>query len=181
MSDSKTAEKSQMSDILTMLYKAFDDVTATIRALDAKASYLIAIVVFLGGSYYGLIKDVYVGDALPKFYYLPLLFLILSAWFYIISLSPYSDLSKKLVADDAIYVKNNFFILTQNQPLQSNDIFKADLTDPETIKKVITIEILKLSHLRDAKIKWIKNATYALHGFMLLASGMMIHAFCVQG
>ena len=167
MSDSKTAEKSQMSDILTMLYKAFDDVTATIRALDAKASYLIAIVVFLGGSYYGLIKDVYVGDALPKFYYLPLLFLILSAWFYIISLSP--------------YVKNNFFILTQNQPLQSNDIFKADLTDPETIKKVITIEILKLSHLRDAKIKWIKNATYALHGFMLLASGMMIHAFCVQG
>ena len=132
-----------MNDEMPFLYKAFDDVTATIRALDAKASYLLAIVVFLGGAYYGLIKDICAKDTFLTFYFLPLFLLILSVWFYIYSLSPYSDLSKKLVSDDAAFVKNNFYILTQNQPVQSNDIFEADLTNTKETKKLIVIEIIR--------------------------------------
>lgn len=99
-----------MNDEMPFLYKAFDDVTATIRALDAKASYLLAIVVFMGGAYYGLIKDICVKDTLLTLYFLPLFLLILSVWFYIFSLFPYDNLSKKLVPEDAEFVENNFFI-----------------------------------------------------------------------
>lgn len=164
-----------MTNRLTLLYKAFDDVSLTIRALDAKASYLLAIVIFLGGSYFGLIKELLGStNPLPHLYYLPFIVLVSAICFYIYSLIPRINPTGKLEKSDIEFAKNKFFIPIDTKPIGSQDIFQMDESKIEEIERIIAIEILQLSYIRDTKIKYIKCGTNAILLFIFFATLIFI-------
>lgn len=149
---------------------ALKDVTDTVRAQDRKASYMIAIIFFLVTAFTlttlrinEIVKIEYL-DHMMLFY--PILYFIVAVGFLFYSYNPVSNPTKVLSNEDAEFGKDKFFILfTKDRDKEATKLvedFLSATSDIKGILKILYIENLKLSKIRDRKISLIKNANVFL-------------------
>ena len=149
---------------------ALKDVTDTVRAQDRKASYMIAIIFFLVTAFTlttlrinEIVKIEYL-DHLILFY--PILYFIVGVGFLFYSYNPVSNPTKVLSKEDADYGADKFFVsFTKDRDKDATKLvenFLSATSDIKGILKILYIEILKLSKIRDRKISLIKNANVFL-------------------
>lgn len=150
---------------IEVLRDALSDVTSTIRAQDNKASYIIAIVLFISGSYgycVGIIKDIKCFDYEILMYYFPLIYFILAIFFLFRSYSPVSNPVEVLNKEDEEFGKDKFFSFYSRDKERKAETmantFIVNTKKIEDICRIIYIEILKLSKIRERKIHNIKIA-----------------------
>lgn len=149
---------------------ALKDVTDTIRAQDRKASYMIAIIFFLISTFTlttlrmnDLVKiECY--NTLVLFY--PVFYLIIAVGFLFYSYNPVSNPIEALSKEDAEFGKDKFFIFygkdkDKNAENLADDFLSAT-SEIKGVLRVLYIEILKLSKIRERKISLIKNANIFL-------------------
>lgn len=149
---------------------ALKDVQDTIRAQDRKASYMIAIVFFLITAFTlitlrmnEIVKIEYL-DTLVLF--CPILYFIIAVVFLFYSYNPVSNPTEVLSKEDSDLGKDKFFVLfTKDRDKYATKLvedFLSVISDIKDILKILYIEILKLSKIRDRKISLIKNANVFL-------------------
>jgi len=157
---------------------ALKDVQDTIRAQDRKASYMIAIVFFLISAFTlvtlkmnDLVTIEYL-DNLVLFY--PVFYFIIAVCFLFYSYNPVSNPTEVLTQEDAEFGKDKFFIFYKKDKDKSSEILADDFLsvteEIRSILRVLYIEILKLSKIRERKISLIKN------GNLFLFIGLIVGA-----
>jgi Ca2+/Na+ antiporter len=155
---------------IEILRDALKDATDTIRAQDRKASYMIAIVFFIISAFSmttlkisSLEKIQYV-DHLALFF--PILYLIVAVGFLFYSYNPVSNPTEALITEDIEFGKDKFFTFYMNDKEKSAeklaDDFLSATNEVRGILRVLYIEILKLSKIRERKIAFIKKANLFL-------------------
>ena len=149
---------------------ALKDVTDTVRAQDRKASYMIAIIFFLVTAFTlttlrinEIVKIEYL-DHMMLFY--PIVYFFVTVGFLFYSYNPVSNPTKVLSNEDAEFGKDKFFVLfTKDRDKDATKLvedFLSATSDIKGILKILYIENLKLSKIRDRKISLIKNANVFL-------------------
>lgn len=148
---------------IEVLRDALKDVVDTLRALDRKTSYLININSFIFGGYILImmqIKNISFLNYQDLIFFFPLIYLIIALFFYFFSYSPVSDPSEVLQKDDKEFGKNKFYShyiedrFFSAEKLSSE--FFDDTKDAKSLSRVLYIEILKLSKIRERRIGLIK-------------------------
>jgi len=158
---------------------ALKDVTETIRAQDRKASYMIAIVLFLISAFTltalkmnEIIKIEYLDD-LVLFY--PVCYFIIAVGLLFYSYYPVLNPTEVLSKEDAQFIEDKFFILyKKDRDKNADKLADGFLNATKNIKdilKILYIEILILSKIRERKISLIKNANLFL--FIGFGAGIM--------
>lgn len=157
-----------LSNKLEYIYKAMDDTSSTIRALDAKINYIFVatgIVFALLAGVFDKILTVY-KDNSSRPYVSGVIFLLLSAYIVFMFISIYKGyitLYPKNNPQDKVYhensdVKNLWYLLNDNK----NNSLKMTLKDyndelksmsEDDILTSILFELMKLSYIRNIKLK----------------------------
>ncbi|HJE03307.1 MAG TPA: hypothetical protein K8U92_05450 [Aliarcobacter thereius] len=149
---------------------ALKDVIDTIRAQDRKASYMIAIAFFLITAFtmatikINTLDEIRYLDHLVLFF--PLLFFIVGVSFLFYSYNPVSNPTEVLIKDDEEFGRDKFFIFYMEDRDKSGEElatkFIEDTKEIKDILRVLYIEILKLSKIRERKVSYIKKANLFL-------------------
>lgn len=148
---------------IEFLYKALDDVTNTIRSLDTKASLIFAIVVFIGGGYITLIKEL----PIEVWLLIPFLPLFTAIIFFLLSYHPVTE-PKEIFKNENSELNKKFYIPTfyhrsKDLKIDFEDLYRSfdeNIRTTEEIQKVLLYEVTKLSHIRDTKVGFIKKGIF---------------------
>jgi len=151
---------------IEVLRDALKDVQDTIRAQDRKASYIIAIEFFIISSFVYFYKFAHQLEGIKEYFQLfdlfPVLFFIISIGYLFLSYSPVSNPQEVLNKDDQEFGRGKFFVFYSkdfeynSEQLAEN--YLKDTAEEKGLIRVLYIEILKLSKIRERKIKYIKEA-----------------------
>lgn len=150
---------------------ALKDAIDTIRALDRKASYIIAIILFLISSFVLItlkIKNklifentnISIDNIVNLFLFFPIIYFVIAIALLFYSYNPVSNPMEVLKEDDKSFGKDTFFIFYSKdqekdaKDLTNNFLLKAKGIDG--ILRILYIEILKISKIRERKISLIK-------------------------
>ena len=168
--------KDLLKSRIEVLRDALKDVQDTIRAQDRKASYIIAIEFFLVSGYIYVYKLFYKIESINSYSqladFLPLMFFIISILFLFYSYNPIMNPQEVLNEEDKKFGANKFFIFyLKDLQYKSSDLaddYLNDTTSEKGLVRVIYIEILKLSKIRETKVNLIKKGNlFLLIGFVL--------------
>lgn len=151
---------------IELLKDALKDVQETIRAQDRKASYIIAIEFFMISSFIYAFFAMKSYDKIDSLYKLvelyPIVFFIISILYLFYSYSPVTNPQEVLDDKDKDLGKNKFFVFySKDLEYSSHELSQNLLNDIDSEKnllRVVYIEILKLSKIRERKIKYINIA-----------------------
>jgi len=162
MAENKDLTKSRIE----VLRDALKDVQDTIRAQDRKASYIIAIEFFIISSFVYFYKFSHQLEGINEYSQLfdlfPVLFFIISIRYLFLSYSPVSNPQEVLNKDDQEFGKGKFFVFYSKDLEYSSEQlaerYLEDTAEEKGLIRVLYIEILKLSKIRERKIKYIKEA-----------------------
>lgn len=159
-------EKSKIEVVRDALKDAID----TIRAQDRKASYMIAIVFFLITAFVlttlkinSFEKSISYNDLIDFF---PIIYLFITVGFLFYSYSPVSNPTDVLTEEDKEFGKDKFFIFHMKDKEKDSETLADNFIDATSnikgILKILYIEILKVSKIRERKISLIKQSTEIL-------------------
>lgn len=159
-------EKSKIEVVRDALKDAID----TIRAQDRKASYMIAIVFFLITAFVLTTlkincfeKSISYNDLIDFF---PIIYLFITVGFLFYSYSPVSNPTDVLTEEDKEFGKDKFFIFHMKDKEKDSETLADSFIDATSnikgILKILYIEILKVSKIRERKISLIKQSTEIL-------------------
>ncbi len=148
---------------IEVLRDALKDVVDTLRALDRKTSYLINIISFIFGGYVLImmkVENINFLDYEDLIIFFPLIYLVIAMFFYFFSYSPVSNPSEVLQEEDKEFGKNKFYSHYLGDRFYSakdlsNSFFDSTI-DAKSLARVLYIEILKLSKIRERRIDHIK-------------------------
>ena len=151
---------------IELVRDALKDTIDTIRAQDRKASYMIAIVFFMVSAYSLITSKKHSFECIGSFqdliHFYPIIYLLLAALSLLISYNPVLNPVKVLTDEDIKLGKNKLFVLYTKDKENSSDKLADDFIkstkSTKNILKLLYIEILKLSKIRDRKISYIKFA-----------------------
>lgn len=178
MSRDKDLDKSRIE----VLRDALKDVSDTIRAQDRKISYIIAIVLFIFSGYFINLPN-FLGvqniSNIEFIDYFPLSYLTLSIVFFFYAYNPVSNPVEVLKKDDVDFGRDKFFSLYEfdkNKNAKSlADNYIDSTEDIKGVARVLYVEILKLSKIRERKIKLIKVANKLFFlGILLMVLQLVI-------
>lgn len=173
-----TENKDLLKSRIEVLRDALKDVQDTIRAQDRKASYIIAIEFFIVSGYIYIYKFINEPNIIIKSYpqlldFFPILFFIISVLFLFYSYNPIMNPQEVLNDKDKEFGKNKFFIFYQkdleHKSADLADKYLQDTSEEKGLIRVLYIEILKLSKIRETKVKFIKNGNTFLSIGMILS------------
>ena len=167
-------EKSKIEVVRDALKDAID----TVRAQDRKASYMIAIIFFLISSFilttlyinkdfcvYNINID-YVKNITNLLVFFPILYFLIAVMFLFYSYNPVSNPTEVLTKEDEEFGRDKFFIFHMNDKEKNSEILASNFieatNDMKGILKILYIEILKVSKIRERKISLIKQSTIFL-------------------
>lgn len=150
-----------------ILRDAWTEVNDTIRAQDRKASYMIALVWFLISAFSiatikinGLQTFSHLVEILLFF---PVFYLMMAAFYLFYSYYPQVNPITALRPEDREFQQNKLFILhTRNQEHSASELAEKFINDTYDFKQAVRmlyIEIIKLSKIRDRKISLIKQSS----------------------
>lgn len=159
-------EKSKIEVVRDALKDAID----TIRAQDRKASYMIAIIFFLITAFVlttlkinSFEKGISYNNLIVFF---PIIYLFITVGFLFYSYNPVSNPTEVLTEEDKEFGKDKFFIFhMKDKEKDSETLASSFINATEDIKgilKILYIEILKISKIRERKISLIKQSTEIL-------------------
>ncbi len=157
---------------------ALKDVIDTVRAQDRKASYVIAIIFFMIGSFiyttlyikkdfciYNINID-YLDNIINLLVFFPILYFLIAVMSLFYSYNPVSNPTEALTKEDEEFGRDKFFIFHINDKEKNSETlansFIESTTDIKGILKILYIEILKVSKIRERKISLIKFSTFFL-------------------
>ena len=171
---------------IEVLRDALKDVVDTLRALDRKTSYLINIISFIFGGFILImmqIKNINFLNYHDLVLFFPLGYLIAAMFFYFFSYSPVSNPSEVLQEDDEEFGKNKFYShfigdgVYDAQKL-SNSFFDTT-KDPKDLGRILYIEILKLSKIRENRIRRIHlgNIHFLIGAILMIFQIMSLGKF----
>ncbi len=151
---------------IELVRDALKDTIDTIRAQDRKASYMIAIVFFMVSAYSLITSKKHSFECISSFqeliHFYPIIYLLLAVGFLFFSYNPVLNPVKVLTDEDIKLGKNKLFVLYTKDKENSSDKLADDFIkstkSTKNILKLLYIEILKLSKIRDRKISYIKFA-----------------------
>lgn len=156
-------EKSKIEVVRDALKDAID----TIRAQDRKASYMIAINFFVITSFVlttlkiNNLEEICSYNELINFF--PILYFFIAVTFLLYSYNPVSNPSETLTKEDENFGKDKFFIFhIKDREKNSDTLVNSYIKSTESIEgilKILYIEILKVSKIRERKISLIKQST----------------------
>lgn len=162
---------------IEVLKDALKDSIDTIRAQDNKASYIIAFAFFIITGFVTITNMIFpiTGgniDSIDLKLYSPLYFFLLSIFLLFLSYHPVSNPVEVLISEDKELGKNKFFSQYQKDKERSSEVLATEYFNitPDVISvcKIIYIEIIKLSKIRERKISYIKMANkYMLFGSLI--------------
>lgn len=155
---------------IELLRDAMKDAADTVRAQDRKASYMIAIVFFLITTFSVTTHRITGVEDVHQFtqilYFFPLIYLLTAVGFLLISYNPISNPTDVLTSEDLDLGKDTFFIHYQQDKAKSSTVLVQDFykktQEFSDLARILYIEILILSKIRDTKIKHIKTANIFL-------------------
>lgn len=153
-----------------ILRDAWTEVNDTIRAQDRKASYMIALVWFLISAFTmatikinGLQTFSHLAEILLFF---PVFYLMMAAFYLFYSYYPQVNPITALQPEDKEFQQNKLFLLhTKNQEYNASQLAEKFIEDTHNFQQVVRmlyIEIIKLSKIRDRKISLIKQSSVFL-------------------
>ena len=159
-------EKSKIEVVRDALKDAID----TIRAQDRKASYMIAIIFFLITAFVlttlkinSFEKSISYNDLIVFF---PIIYLFITVGFLFYSYNPVSNHTEVLTEEDKEFGKDKFFIFHMKDKEKNSETLASNFISAtkgiEGILKILYIEILKVSKIRERKISLIKQSTEIL-------------------
>ena len=156
---------------------ALKDVIDTIRALDRKASYMIAINFFIITSFVlttlkiNNLEKICSYNELINFF--PVLYFFIAVTFLLYSYNPVSNPSETLTKEDEDFGKDKFFTFyIKDREKNSDTLVDSYISSTKTIEdilKILYIEILKVSKIRERKISLIKQSTSSLFFGLIFA------------
>jgi hypothetical protein len=157
---------------------ALKDATDTIRAQDRKASYMIAIIFFLISSFIlttlYIKKDFcvyninigYLDNIINLLIFFPILYFFIAIILLFISYNPVSNPTEALTKEDQELGRDKFFIFHMNDKEKNSETlannFIESTSDIKGVLKILYIEILKVSKIRERKISLIKQSSIFL-------------------
>lgn len=156
---------------------ALKDVIDTIRALDRKASYMIAINFFIITSFVlttlkiNNLEKICSYNELINFF--PVLYFFIAVVLLLYSYNPVSNPSETLTKEDEDFGKDKFFIFHIKDREKNSDTLVENYIkstgNTTDILKILYIEILKVSKIRERKISLIKASTSFLFFGLIFA------------
>lgn len=160
---------------IEILRDALKDVVDTIRALDKKIIFLVSYnALFLSVIGALLIrKDEFIlshgpiTELLTLFLFLWVLLLI----YIMLNISPTINPLDLIFDREKSFGKNLFFVKTDSKKLSIEYLtnsYDKRINDVKAVKKLLYTEIIKLSYIRDTRIKHIDNAVFGSYIFTFI-------------
>ena len=180
---SKDLDKSRIE----VLRDATKDVSDTLRALDRKTSYIMSILLFIFSGYVIImtkINSISVWNNYNELgIFFPLIYLIISLFFYFFSYSPVSNPQNVLQKQDQTFGFNKFYSPYigdgRNNAKTCGDKFINDTKDIESLARILYVEIFKLSKIRERRIDYIKlgNKQFLIGSIIMLLQIITLSKF----
>ncbi len=167
---------------IEVLRDALKDASDTLRAQDRKVSYIIAITLAIFSSYTYIItvikypdKSKITFDLVYLSDFFPLIYLIIAILLFFMSYNPVSNPEEVLQEEDRELGRNKFFCFyskdKEKSAIKLSEEYIQASTSIEALSRIIYIEILKVSKIRERKIGLIKQGNK-----LLLVGGIFILA-----
>lgn len=170
---------SDISDLdkikIDILRDALKDVTDTIRALDRKIVFLTSYnALFLGiiGSMFVKNSDLILHQGLVTFgFALVIFFWICHVIIIMFNISPFSEPTDGLYTREKDFGKDLFFVhIGENKKSIGylRNSFDKRMTDIDELKSLLYNEIVKLSFIRDGRVKGVRYASFGSYFFTFI-------------
>ena len=169
---------------IEILRDALKDASDTIRALDKKTIFLVSYnALFLSAIGALLIRKSEIISNLSPL--TALLALILFSWvlliiYIMINISPNINPLDIIFDREKPFGKNLFFIKTDSDKISIEHLtnsYDQEITDIKKVKKLLYSEILKLSYIRDKRIKHINYASIGSYTFTFIFALSILFIF----
>jgi hypothetical protein len=164
---------------------ALKDVIDTVRAQDRKASYMMAIVFFLISTFTLTTLKINAIEKLQNFddfvLFYPIVYFVIAVCFLFYSYNPVSNPTEVLIKEDVEVGKDKFFVFYEKDKDKSAETLAENFinatSDIKGILKILYIEILKLSKIRERKISLIKRASFFIIVAVLTAFAQILSLY----